>query len=131
LKIINEMDVIEKVVPGRFLRFIADKGVGLDPEECSCCVMRVSPGETVKPAHSHPDAEELIYVIAGEGKVYVDGVIAPLKEGTAVLFEKKSIHMVRNSGEKEMKVICFFAPSTNLGDYIFHPEVQFEGGEEC
>lgn len=127
MKIINENDVPEKSVPGRFLRWIADKGVGLNPEFCSSCVMRVLPGETVKPAHSHPDSEELIYIINGEGKVYVDGIIRPLKEGTAVLFEKGSIHMVRNSGTEEMKVICFFAPATSLESYKFHPEVEFRG----
>lgn len=131
MKIINEQDVFEKAVPGRFLRWIADKGVGLDPEFCSCCVMRVLPGETVKPAHSHPNGEELIYVITGEGKVYVDGIIKDLREGSAVLFEKESIHMVRNSGNTEMKVVCFFAPASNLDEYEFHPDVDFEGGVEC
>lgn len=131
MKLINENTVPEKAVPGRFLRWIADKGIGLDPEFCSCCVMRVLPGETVKPAHCHPDGEELIYIIRGEGKVYIDGIIRPLNEGTAVLFERGSIHMVRNSGIEEMKVICFFAPPSNLDAYEFHPEVEFEGGKEC
>ncbi len=130
MKIISENDVPEKAMPGRFLRWVADKGVGLDPEFCSCCVMRVQPGETVRPAHCHPDGEELIYIIHGEGKVYIDGIIQPIKEGTAVLFEKGSIHMVRNSGSEEMKVICFFAPPSNLDAYEFHPEVEFEGGKE-
>jgi uncharacterized cupin superfamily protein len=131
VKIINEVDVFEKAVPGRFLRWIADKGIGLDPEFCSCCIMRVLPGETVKPAHSHPNGEELIYIINGEGKVYVDGIIKDIREGSAVLFEKGSIHMVRNSGHEEMKVVCFFAPASNLEEYKFHPDVEFEGGKEC
>lgn len=131
MKIINEEDVFEKAVPGRYLRWIADKGIGLDPEFCSCCIMRVLPGETVKPAHSHPNGEELIYIIKGDGKVYVDGIIKEIREGSAVLFEKGSIHMVRNSGKVEMKVVCFFAPASNLEEYEFHPDVEFEGGEEC
>ena len=92
--------------------------------------MRVEPGSTVQPAHSHPDGEELIYFIHGEGKVYVDGVIRPVREGSAVLFEKGSIHMVRNSGTEEMKVACFFAPASNLDEYKFHPEVLFDDGKE-
>jgi mannose-6-phosphate isomerase-like protein (cupin superfamily) len=130
LKIINESDVPEKQVPGRILRWIASKGEGLDPEFCSCCIMSVQPGETVKPAHCHPDGEELIYIVEGEGKVFVDGVIKPMKQGTAVLFTKGSIHIVRNSGRKEMKVVCFFAPATSLEEYQFHPEVEFEEGVE-
>ena len=131
MKIINEQDVAEKAVPGRFLRWIADRGVGLDPEYCSSCVMRVIPGATVQPAHSHPGGEELIYIIHGEGEVYVDGTIEPLREGSAVLFEKGSRHMVRNSGQKEMKVICFFAPPSSLDAYAFHPEIEFDGGKRC
>ena len=131
MKIIHENDVAEKAVPGRFLRWIVDKNSGLESEFLSCCIMRVEPGSTVQPAHSHPNGEELIYLIEGEGKVYVDGVIKPVKQGSAVLFEQGSIHMVRNSGTKEMKVACFFAPASNLDEYEFHPEVQFEGGKEC
>ena len=78
-----------------------------------------------KPAHSHPNGEELIYVISGEGKVYVDGEIGSLLPGVAVLFPKGSIHMVRNSGSVEMKVICFFAPATDLEQNEFPPEVSF------
>ena len=131
MKIIHENDVPEVAPPGRFLRWIAGAGSGLSAEFCSCCTMRVSPGQTVSPAHCHPDGEELIYIISGEGKVYVDGVIKPMREGCAVLFEKGSVHMVRNSGAEEMKVICFFAPKTSLDEYEFHPEVNFDGGVEC
>ena len=131
MKIIHENDVAEKAVPGRFLRWIVDKDSGLDAKFCSCCIMRVLPGSTVQPAHCHPNGEELIYFISGEGKVYVDGIINPVSEGTAVLFEQGSIHMVRNTGSQEMKVACFFAPASNLDEYEFHPEVLFEGGSEC
>ncbi|MDC7245536.1 MAG: cupin domain-containing protein [Sphaerochaetaceae bacterium] len=132
MKIIHETDVEETKVPGRFLRWIAKDNTGLDPEFCSSCVMRVEPGFTVSPAHSHPEGEELIYIIEGEGKVYVDGIIKKMQAGTAVLFEKGSIHMVRNSGKIPMKVICFFAPKTSLEEYEFHPEIDFDGGvEEC
>ena len=124
MKIVREADVPEKAVPGRFLRWIAN-AEHLQPEFLSCCVMRVSAGETVKPAHSHPNGEELIYVISGEGNVYVDGEIGGLSPGVAVLFPKGSIHMVRNSGSREMKVVCFFAPATDLEQYEFHPEVSF------
>ena len=130
MKVIHEMDVTEKAVPGRFLRWIVDKKSGLDAEFCSCCIMRVDPGNTVQPAHSHPNGEELLYFVSGEGKVYVDGEIKSVREGSAVLFEKGCVHMVRNSGKVEMKVACFFAPASNLDEYMFHPEYIFDEGEE-
>jgi len=90
--------------------------------------MRVLPGQTVQPAHSHPNGEELIYFISGNGHVYVDGIIRPVREGSAVLFEQGSIHMVRNSGDQEMKVACFFAPASKLEEYEFHPDTNFDDG---
>jgi len=131
VKLIHETEVSEKIVPGRFLRWIVDKQSGLESDFCSCCIMRVEPGSTVQPAHSHPEGEELIYFIKGSGKVYVDGVIKDVREGSAVLFTKGCIHMVRNSGTEEMKVACFFAPASNLEEYEFHPDVKFEGGTQC
>lgn len=130
MKIISEDEVIEKIVPGRFLRWIVGSDDSIHSKFCSCCVMRVLQGETVQPAHCHPTGEELIYIIKGKGKVYVDGLIKPVREGSAVLFEQGKIHMVRNTGSEEMKVICFFAPATNLDKYEYHPEVNFDSGIE-
>jgi hypothetical protein len=33
--------------------------------------------------------------------------------------------MLRNSGTEEMKVVCFFAPATNLDNYKFFEDVEF------
>jgi uncharacterized cupin superfamily protein len=128
MKVIHENEAPEKAVPGRFLRWIAGRQSSLTSNDCACCIMRVEPGSTVQPAHSHPDCEELIYFIEGDGHVYVDGLISPVKAGSAVLFEKNSIHMVRNSGKKEMKVACFFSAATDLGKYEFHEDVDFDKG---
>jgi uncharacterized cupin superfamily protein len=128
MKIIHESEAAEKKVPGRFLRWIVGGEDGLRSTYLSSCVMRVLPGETVKPAHLHPNGEELIYVISGTGKVNVNGVIKPVKSGTAVLFEEGHVHMVRNTGGDELKVLCMFAPPSNLDEYVFRPEFSFDGG---
>jgi len=128
MKCIDEQDVVEKSVDGRYLRWIVDDEAGLKAEFCSCVIMRLGAGRTVKPAHSHPNGEELIYIVQGTGRVYVDGIIKSVKPGTAVLFEKGSIHMVQNNGDTEMKVACFYAPKTKLSEYKFHPDVEFESG---
>ena len=125
----HESEVEEKKVPGRYLRWVVAKdGDGIEGECCSCCIMRVEPGQTVSPAHSHPNGEEMLYIISGEGTVYIDGTIYPFRAGSAVLFQKGKIHMVRNTGIEELKVACFFAPATSLKEYEFHPEVEFDRG---
>jgi len=131
VKLLHETDVPEKEVPGRFLRWVSAEGAGLDAKHLACCVMRVMPGETVRPAHSHPNGEELLYFIHGNGKVYVDGEIRSVCAGSLVLFEQGCIHMVRNSGDEELKVVCFFSPRTKLAEYVFHEDVDFDSGTEA
>lgn len=124
MKVIQETDVEEKRIPGRFIRWIADNKT-LQPKYLSCCLIRVPPGETVQPAHSHPQGEELIYIMSGSGEAWVEGKIRPIRAGTALLFEQGSVHMIRNVGNEEMKVICFFAPPTGLENYELHEGLEF------
>ena len=124
VKIVHESDVEEKLVPGRYIRWVADEKT-LQPKYLSSCIIRVQPGETVRPAHAHPEGEELIYIISGDGHVWIDGEIGEIREGSVILFEQGKVHMVRNSGTEEMKAVCFFAPPTGLENYQMHEGVEF------
>jgi quercetin dioxygenase-like cupin family protein len=122
--LVHENDVQELELPGRHLRWLVT-AERLKAKCSSACVIRVHAGQTVKPAHSHPNGEEVIYILRGSGRVYVDGAVEPVREGTAVLFPQGTVHMLQNSGPEEMKVICFFAPPSDLSSYKFFEEVDF------
>lgn len=124
LPIIHETDVPEVDQPGRSMRWIVHPDA-LQAERLSFCVIRVQPGETVRPAHSHPHSEELIYILTGSGKVMIEGEVGEVRAGTAVLFEQGKVHMLRNTGDVEMKVACFFAPATGLDNYLTFEEVSW------
>ncbi len=124
MTIIHESEVAEVEHPGRFMRWLANED-SLRAKNLSVCVIRVMPGETVRPAHSHPNSEELIYIIAGSGKVMIENEVGEVRAGSAILFEQGKIHMLNNSGDIEMKVICFFAPATNIDNYKTFEEVTF------
>ena len=49
-------------------------------------LIRVAPGDKVTPAHSHPNGEEVIYIIHGSGRVLVGSDVRPVRAGMAVLF---------------------------------------------
>ncbi|HUA86180.1 MAG TPA: cupin domain-containing protein [Bryobacteraceae bacterium] len=122
--VLHESDVEELDLPGRHLRWVvADNG--LNANHCSACVIRVAPGNKVRPAHSHPHGEEVIYIIRGSGRVLVAGEVAEVRAGSVVLFPQGAVHMLHNTGSEEMKVVCFFAPSTNLENYKFYEDVDF------
>jgi uncharacterized cupin superfamily protein len=122
--LVREADVEELALPGRYLRWLVTSEQ-LSAKHLSVCVIRVPPGQTVKPAHAHPNGEEVIYIIRGCGRVLIDGVTGIVEEGTAVLFPQGSVHMLQNTGSEEMKVICFFAPPSNLATYKLFEDVDF------
>ena len=66
--VMHESDVEALDLPGRRLTWlVADDRI--PAEHCSSCVIRVAPGDKVRPAHSHPHGEEVIYIISGSGRV--------------------------------------------------------------
>lgn len=124
LPIIDETSIEALKLPGRDLRWVITKD-NVNAQHCSMCVIEVAPGETVRPAHSHPNGEEVIYIVQGNGRVMIDGVVEPVKQGTAILFPQGRIHMLQNSGTVQMKVACFFAPGANLDNYKFFDDIEF------
>jgi mannose-6-phosphate isomerase-like protein (cupin superfamily) len=122
--VIHEDEIEEKQLPGRLFRWLVRPDT-VGTEFCAVSMIRVVPGAAVTPAHSHDKCEEIIYIISGRGEVLIDDKVYPLKAGSIAVFPQKVIHMLRNSGEIEMKVICFFAPPTDTSEYIFHELVRF------
>jgi uncharacterized cupin superfamily protein len=122
--LIHEDEIAGLDLPGRNLRWLVNTE-SLGAKHMSVCLIKVAPGDKVRPAHSHPNGEESIYIITGEGRVLVDGEVSPVKPGTIVLFPQGKIHMLHNTGPTEMKVICFFAPATDLDNYKHYPDVDF------
>jgi quercetin dioxygenase-like cupin family protein len=123
--VLHEDDADALGLPGRELRWLVAPGV-LQAENCSVCVIRVAPGDKVRPAHSHPNGEEVIYILHGTGRVLVGADVAPVTAGSTVLFPRGVVHMLHNTGSEEMKVVCFFAPATSLENYRMHEDVDFQ-----
>jgi quercetin dioxygenase-like cupin family protein len=124
LPIVDENNIEAIDLPGRRLRWIVTKE-NTNAQHCTMCVIQVEPGQTVRPAHSHPNGEEVIYIVQGSGRVMIEGVVEPVHEGCAVLFPQGSIHMLQNSGDTVMKVACFFAPPSDLSTYRFFKDICF------
>ena len=124
---IHESDVDGLDLPGRQLRWVVSNG-GIPSAYCSTCIIRVAPGEKVRPAHSHPNGEEVIHVIEGSGRVLVAGEVTAVRAGSTVLFPQGAVHMLHNTGTEPMRVVCFFAPPTSLENYRMHEGVDFPDG---
>jgi len=122
--VLHEGEVEELDLPGRRFRWLVADG-RIPSRHCSACVIQVLPGDRVRPAHSHPHNEEVIYILSSSGRVLVDGEVSPVRAGSTVLFPQGAVHMLHNTTVEEMKVVCFFAPATTLYNYKIHEGVDF------
>ena len=94
-------------------------------------ITRVRPGLLLKPCHSHKDIEEIVYVVKGKGKAWIDGEVCEVSEGDSLLFPANSKHMVKNTGKITLELLCFFSSPDyrKKGLYITHEDIIFEGEE--
>ncbi len=70
-------------------------------------MLPVSQQEPRKP-HAHPDFEEVIYVISGRGKFWVEGEWHNIKEGDALLVPAGVMHATFNTTDEPLRLASFF-----------------------
>jgi quercetin dioxygenase-like cupin family protein len=101
------------VIPGDSLHFdtlpgrdSADPLAGVDAAG-SARIVRLArtAGRT---AHIHPHSEEVVYVRAGTGAVWIDGISTPVTEGDMVHIPRGLPHATVPDEGQDMELICFF-----------------------
>lgn len=95
-------------------------------DNISMVLIRVKPGEMAGPCHCHPASEEVIYINQGEGEVWIEDEISVFKAGTAIIFPRDAKHMIRNTGNIELEVLCVFIPPTTPESYQIFKNINFE-----
>ena len=62
--------------------------------------------------HNHPDADEILYVLAGAGDQMVDdGDPFPVRPGQAIWIPKGAFHSTLNTGWEPMVLLAVYAPA--------------------
>ena len=107
LPIVDENSIPALDLPGRQLRWLMTQE-NVDARHCSMCMIQVAPGETVRPAHSHPNGEEIIYIVRGSGKVMIEGVVEPVKAGARFYFPGENTYAAEygNRGDEGCLFLC-------------------------
>jgi oxalate decarboxylase/phosphoglucose isomerase-like protein (cupin superfamily) len=77
--------------------------------------------------HNHPDAEEILYVVSGEGEQMLDdGEPFPIKAGDVIYVPVGVYHSTRNIGWKPMRVLALYnpgGPEEALAELPDHEEI--------
>ncbi len=62
--------------------------------------------------HNHPDADEILYVLAGTGEQMVDDEQTfPVGPGQAIFIPKGAFHSTLNTGYEPMVILAIYAPA--------------------
>jgi mannose-6-phosphate isomerase-like protein (cupin superfamily) len=69
--------------------------------------------------HYHRVAEEIYFVLKGQGRMEVDGDITHVRPGDAVLIPAGAWHQLENNGTSELRILCCCAPPYSHDDTFF------------
>ncbi len=74
--------------------------------------------------HNHPESEEILYVLSGEGEQMLgDGAPFPVRAGDTIYVPTAVFHSTRNTGWAPMRLLAIYNPGgpeqvlTELPDY--------------
>ncbi len=128
---INQIPWIERISPkGRFHKFrrdvaaaFANKKSGPNlPGEAPFEVelVRLPPGATNFPFHSHTAEWEFYWIISGKGRIRAGKVTRPIRAGDCIMNPPGEPHQIINTGKED---ILYYVVSNNAtGDVCHYPD---------
>ena len=77
------------------------------------------PAGTASREHSHRIAEEVYYVLEGEGMMRVDGQARAIGPGDVVVISPGQRHQVAQQGDGDLVLLVTCVPAYSLADVVF------------
>jgi mannose-6-phosphate isomerase-like protein (cupin superfamily) len=69
------------------------------------------PAEGEVGSETHPDNDQVLYLVSGNGKAYLDDVEQPFEPGDMVLVPAGTKHNFVTTGDEAMKIITTYGPA--------------------
>lgn len=101
-------DAVELDLPGRRSREILSGHTGAASTFRIVDIAVPETGAPPRAPHWHPDCEECIHVLAGEGITWVDGTEFPMSPGDTIRVAPGEHHVTRNTGTGALTLLCYF-----------------------
>jgi mannose-6-phosphate isomerase-like protein (cupin superfamily) len=89
---------------------------GLTPTDDLLVVHATIPPGGCHPFHTHPNKEEVIYIIEGEAEQWIEmekNIIGP---GSSAYIPKSAVHATFNRSDKDLKFIAIITPCSSEGE---------------
>lgn len=81
--------------------------------------MSLLPGEDIG-SEVHPDTDQAIFIVEGDGSAEVDGDAWPISGGSVVYVSAGMRHNVINNGAGSMKLFTLYAPPEHAPGTVHH-----------
>jgi len=103
---------------------VADAGIGFT------AIVEIYERGGKTPPNTHAHAQELFYVLAGEGVAYCDGTPAPLGPGDSIVVLPGTEHVVENTGAGKLYTLTVMVPNEAFAELIHNgTEVPLTAGD--
>lgn len=127
---INPDDVEAHSLPSRTYRELVS-GSALGAESVTLRLVELEPARESAPRHphAHEHMEEVLYVLDGAGKTWIEGEVFDVAAGDAVLYPRGERHMTVNTGTEPLRLLAFFPHPDIERDFVVDEETTFPEGE--
>lgn len=91
-------------------------------------LMNINPGEDIG-KEVHTDNDQVLYLVSGQGTVYLDGEEFEYNAGDCVLVPAGKEHNFTTTGEEPMKIITTYSPPHHPEGTIHATKAEAEAAE--
>lgn len=83
-------------------------------------ILRIAPGATPYPYHSHAAQWEFYHVISGRGTVRHEGGTTPIAAGDAFIFPPDEAHQLTNDSSEDL--LIYVVADNPIGESCYYPD---------
>ena len=88
-----------------------------DVRQQSLAEATIKPGKKTL-AHRHLKAEELYYILQGNGEMHLNNESILVKTGDSICIKPNTNHCIKNIGDTDLKILCCCSPAYSHDDTV-------------
>ena len=114
-RFITTAEALKEECKGRTNYWLTRPGVA-DAQDLQLCRAIIPPDEG-HPFHTHPELEEIIYVLEGEVEQWVEQDCRILKPGEVAHIPRGLVHATFNAGRTDAVILAILSPASCAGPF--------------
>lgn len=100
----------------------------INGEHTQVVLMSIDPGSEIG-SETHPDNDQILYLVHGKGKVVLNGQEHEFNKGDLVLVKAGTEHNFITDGDEAMKIITTYSPPHHPDGTVHKTKAEAEAAE--